>query len=68
VDKDPTGDISRMLDEAKLTGGHLLSAKKSMTQLVAEVRSDINIKFKAYIEARDQEMYQAGVEEGRKDG
>lgn len=62
---DPGGDLSEILDEAKLTGSHMLQGGKSMTSIIAEVRRELTNKLRSYISRRDAKMFNEGVKKGQ---
>ena len=61
IDKDPTGDIYKLLDEAGLNGGNLLDSSRPMAKIVNQVRTDLAMKLKSYIVRRDVHMYAEGA-------
>jgi hypothetical protein len=57
--KDPMQDIYRLFDEAGL-GVTIFSTRKSLVMIVNEVRTALAGRLKKYIQARDNQMFQAG--------
>lgn len=51
---DPTEDIYQMMDEVGLSAGNLKVTRQPMEKMVLEIRSELNRKFREYMEARDQ--------------
>lgn len=53
IDKDPAPDLYVILDRAKLTPSHVLTARQSTTKTVEEIRSSIVQQVSEYIKARE---------------
>ncbi len=55
-DKDPMSAIYKILDEAGLNGGTMLTTRKPMLKMINTMRGEIANKIKQYIETREKEL------------
>lgn len=62
---DVSPELYAIMDESKLTAGHLLSAKRSMPTIVTEMRGSLAVKLKSYIARREAKAFNEGVESQR---
>jgi len=53
MSKDPSADIYKLLDDAGLNAGNLLTSRKSLSTLVSEIRVRIATNITQYIIERE---------------
>jgi len=55
MNRDPTPDLYKIMDEAGLESGNFLTGKKSMVKIVTEVRMKLVNQLVAYIKEREEQ-------------